>query len=229
MEIDARADRRRSDVRTPMRTRRGSPPARFKRILVILLVLGAVSAVSCGGGNDDKEEAPQPATKQPADTERTRPERGLDARRSRGRERRRGRDADRQRKRRADQRDDDRRATGPGPSDEQPEDTGQTEDQPPQQEEEAPSRRRPREERRLERVLLNRFGGGEGQKAPWYDDIEGVEVIDGTTTIKVAIRGGDASGVAYEICSSVIGLIPGTTDVVRVRDSSGKTLRKCVP
>jgi hypothetical protein len=205
-------------------------PSRLKHILVIPLVVGAATAVSCGGGDEDKEEPPQSATTQRADGERAQPQRGSGARRARARRKRRHREAERRRRRTANERSD-RRATAPeGGADRQPEDTGPAgEEQPPQQKEEAPPRRRPRDEQRLERVLLNRFGGGEGEKAAWYDDVEGVEVVDGTTTIRTAIRGADAAGVAYEICTSVIGLIPGTTDVVRVRDASGKTLRKCVP
>jgi hypothetical protein len=87
-----------------------------------------------------------------------------------------------------------------------------------------------RAEERLERHLRNRFGGGSGPKARWYDDIEAVEVSDGTTTIRTDIRAAEAAGVAHEICSSVIGLLPGITDVVRVTGPPGeRTLDKCVP
>jgi hypothetical protein len=99
--------------------------------------------------------------------------------------------------------------------------------------EEQPSQPAPKVDNsgRLERYLRQEFGPGAKREATWYDDIVDVSAANATSTIRTDLAD-DATGrrLANEICASVIGSLPGVTDIVRVRGRpGGKTLAKCVP
>jgi hypothetical protein len=83
---------------------------------------------------------------------------------------------------------------------------------------------------KVERYLRDTYGGIKGAKAPWYDRITRVSVSGETTTVETDLdRDRDGRRLAGEICQSVIGSVPGSTDVVRVTGPDNRVLEKCVP
>jgi hypothetical protein len=196
---------------------------------MLLALLGALGVPGCGGdGNDDQGSAPpQSAQKRTEDSARTRDDPGRQpaasrqTRRGDTKPRRKDRKA-RSRKRRV-RRQRPRARRSPRP------DRPRERTSPPQ--EPSPSLTGPEASARVERLLRERYGGGAGEKASWYDNIRGVSVSNSTTTITTDLDD-DAEGrrLAEQICTAVIGSIPGATDIVRVTASSKEiTLKKCVP
>lgn len=214
---------------TTRRERSGVPGMTAKHVVVLVLALGALLPIaSCGG--DDEQDPPQPAAREPSDASgSTSSDDSSESRERRARRRGRGSDDERERRRSRNRGRSGRgRPAAATPRDDQPSghERSSGDDQSSQQQ----STSGPRAEGRLERYLLDRFGGGRGPKAAWYDNIEAVEVSGGKTTIRTDISGADAADVGYQICSSVIGSLPGITDVVRVTGPPGnRTLEECVP
>ena len=94
-------------------------------------------------------------------------------------------------------------------------------------------KRKPRgaaELNRVERYLRDTYGGVNGSKASWYDHVTHISVSGETTTLRTDL-GTDRRGkrLAREICQSVIGSVPGSTDVVRVTGPGDRLIEKCVP
>jgi hypothetical protein len=83
---------------------------------------------------------------------------------------------------------------------------------------------------KVERYLRDNYSGVNGTKAQWYDRVTRVSVSGETTTVQTDL-GRDRKGrrLAGEICQSIIGSVPGSTDIVRVTDPGGRVLEKCVP